>query len=677
MEKRTHLRSVALVHPRIAHATHQLALDSADAVAVDIEAGEPLPAGGKKVIRVVGLYNPASSDPLHNATVTSALPAALSAAPAPTHVVVAGDFNLRHPLWQTERTSSPPSEAAESAVSLLSLHNLDLALPPNTHTFFSHNRRDIATLDLVIVDLQTKERVISCAVDTELESGSDHRPVRATIDLSPPTQPLFIASPLFRKADPATVLAGFTVFNALLPPIPTLSLPKEVDKEGENLTRILSFTSHATVPMSRPSPPGKANSWWNDEIASASRDARTKQNRAHRLRLRAKLRLSSAATLEADAAHDAAKCARNRVKALCQRSQVVEEEARIAKIDPFTLWREVNRVKGESGAAPPTPPLKKGDGTYATSDLDKLSALQPILLPARKESALGEEAEENNVQHACIPADQSELPWPPLLEHELKRAIFSARPFAATGADSLPNHLLQTLWPLLRSRLLHLFQAAMTLGHFPTSWKDAVGIVLRKPKKPDYSQLMAYRLIAFERTLAKALEKVAAQRMAYLGQEKGLEAPQHFGGRQGRAAEDAVACAVDTIQRQHRHGKVVIGVALDVASAFPSVVKEVLDEDLRKRGVPAAPRGLVRSWLTDRTCTLRLGSASSGRQRQEGLPQGSPLSPAAFKVYNSSAIEACESERSTCYGWIDDLNLFAWGDSVEETVSFVNTSIVP
>ncbi|GAA5993993.1 hypothetical protein JCM11641_005125, partial [Rhodosporidiobolus odoratus] len=239
------------------------------------------------------------------------------------------------------------------------------------------------------------------------------------------------------------------------------------------------------------------------------------------------------------------------------------------------------------------------------------------------------------------------------------------------------NHFLQLLWPALRLRLVPLLRAASTLGHFPSSWKDAVGIVLRKPKKPDYANPKAYRLIAFERTLAKVLEKVIARRLAYLEDNRGLEASQHFGGSRARAAEDAVVCAVDTIKRQHRKGNVVIGVALDVTSAFPSVKPTVLDRDLEARGLPTGPRRLIASWLENRTCTLHLGRENTGREKQDGLPQGSPLSPAAFKVYNSGAVEACESDQSTCYGWIDDLNLFAWGKNVETVVSAVNKNLMP
>ncbi|GAA5960384.1 hypothetical protein JCM10213_001740, partial [Rhodosporidiobolus nylandii] len=193
---------------------------------------------------------------------------------------------------------------------------------------------------------------------------------------------------------------------------------------------------------------------------------------------------------------------------------------------------------------------------------------------------------------------------------------------------------------------------------------------------PDYSVAKAYRLIAFERTLAKCVEKVVTRRLAFLSERFGILHDLHFGGRRRRSAEDEVVCIADTIKRQWRHGNIVVGVALDLSFAFPSVAAPQLDKDLAEAGVPVAARRLILAWQSNRSCELRLGSAAE-RGEQRGLPQGSPLSPLAFCAYNSGALRACETEDSRAYGWIDDLNLFAWGKTVEEAVSTINAKVVP
>lgn len=205
-----------------------------------------------------------------------------------------------------------------------------------------------------------------------------------------------------------------------------------------------------------------------------------------------------------------------------------------------------------------------------------------------------------------IPADPNlpTLDWPELREEEVKSALFGARPHSAPGSDGVPFVALQHLWPILRLRLLPLYAASLRLGHLPRSWRDAVGVVLRKPKKPDYSVAKAYRLIAFEKTSAKVLESIVARRLAYLAERHQLLPAEHFGGRQGRSVDESVTCFVDEIKRQWRNGNVVVGVALDVAKAFPSVQTDALCNGLARKGLPQRAVKWIRSFMSDRTCDL-------------------------------------------------------------------------
>ncbi|BGP17406.1 hypothetical protein JCM10213v2_005430, partial [Rhodosporidiobolus nylandii] len=209
------------------------------------------------------------------------------------------------------------------------------------------------------------------------------------------------------------------------------------------------------------------------------------------------------------------------------------------------MWREVRELKG--GSAPlATPPLKKSDRTYATDDAGKLAVFRPALVPQPKaQEALEEEREEDedvsveaSGQHTALVALSNALP------HSHTRcgnvAPEAARGGAQRGALLIaPLHGPQRPWPpqclppAPLARSLHPTRppssraVVSSVGNLPRSWRDAVGFVLREPKKPDYSNHKAYRLISFERTLAK---------------------PFHSGGRRGVSAEEAVVCAADTVK---------------------------------------------------------------------------------------------------------------------------------
>ncbi|GAA5959568.1 hypothetical protein JCM10213_008943, partial [Rhodosporidiobolus nylandii] len=596
----TRVRSVALIPARRASSSRLLPLASPDTVVVKVE------LRGETRVRVVGVYNASAADPLHNRAVEEDLPRALALLPPPPHLLLAGDFNLHHPLWERERTSAP-SPAAETLVSTLNDASLSPLLMPGTTTFFGHNGAAEGCNDLFFALEGMVERVVSCGVDEELVSGSDHLPLRAIFSKSPAPPPPPPAPLRFRKTDLESALLAYRIFSSLLPPPPSLDTLADLEKEAERLTSIASYAALAAVPLALPGSRPRAYEWWCEEIASAS-------------------------------------------------------EVPIATDDPptmpmgtalTTMTEEEVMKRREKMAETKSRKEKGGSPSPAAS---------PHPTPSPSPSP--------------APSPAAAMPWPELREEEVRTALFSSRPFAAPGANELPNHFLQLLWPLLRRRLVPLYASLLRPGHLPAAWRDAVGLVLRKPKKPDYSVAKAYRLIAFERTLAKCVEKVVTRRLAFLSKEYEILDEMHFGGRRRRSAEDELVCAADWIKRQWRHGYVVVGVALDLAFAFPSVDASALDADLEDAGVPAPARRFLLTWQSGRSCELRLGDARA-RSEQRGLPQGSPLSPLAFCVYNSGALRAGRTEDSEAYGWIDDLNLFARGRSVEEAVSRVNKEIAP
>ena len=58
-----------------------------------------------------------------------------------------------------------------------------------------------------------------------------------------------------------------------------------------------------------------------------------------------------------------------------------------------------------------------------------------------------------------------------------------------------------------------LFNACVKLGYYPKVFKRANTVVLRKPKKNDYTDLKAYKLIALLNTIKKALKSVVAKKL--------------------------------------------------------------------------------------------------------------------------------------------------------------------
>ncbi|KAI3043037.1 hypothetical protein CBS147353_11847 [Aspergillus niger] len=185
---------------------------------------------------------------------------------------------------------------------------------------------------------------------------------------------------------------------------------------------------------------------------------------------------------------------------------------------------------------------------------------------------------------------REEIPWVPITEEEVHRALQAAKPMNAPGEDGLPMLVWKQLWQWLSEVILWIFTASVNLGYYPEQWKRAKIIVLRKPGKPDYTVPGAYRPISLLNTLGKILEAVIARRLSYYAEVHGLLPNTQFGGRPGRNTEQALLVLRNAIDRAWLSSKVVTLVAFDLKGAFNGVNRNTLDLQLMAKGIPTKLR---------------------------------------------------------------------------------------
>ena len=75
-------------------------------------------------------------------------------------------------------------------------------------------------------------------------------------------------------------------------------------------------------------------------------------------------------------------------------------------------------------------------------------------------------------------------------------------------------------------------------------------VVLRKPGKPKYDVLKAYRPIVLLNTQAKILTAIIAEQLMYYAEKYNLLSTNHFGGRAKRTASDVVHLLVHKIKNE-------------------------------------------------------------------------------------------------------------------------------
>ena len=223
------------------------------------------------------------------------------------------------------------------------------------------------------------------------------------------------------------------------------------------------------------------------------------------------------------------------------------------------------------------------------------------------------------------------------------------------------------IWPVVKERVLLLFQTSLTEGKLPSQWKNAKIIPLKKPNKGNYTVAKAWRPISLLATLGKTLEAVVAERISYAVEEHRLLPTNHFGARKQRSTEQALLLLQEHIYQAWRSKKVLSLISFDVKGAYNGVYKERLLQRLKARGIPQRVVRWIDDFCSERTATILVNGYTAPSQHlpQAGLPQGSPLSPILFLFFNADLVQQKIDSNSGAIAFVDDYTAWVTGRSAE------------
>lgn len=174
----------------------------------------------------------------------------------------------------------------------------------------------------------------------------------------------------------------------------------------------------------------------------------------------------------------------------------------------------------------------------------------------------------------------------PVTDQQVDQSIGKMMPHKATRPGTPPNSVLIYNRAALVPHLAPLFRATHALNHYPSNWSNTLTVVLRKPGKPDYGMINAWRPIVLSHGFARLLNSCLTEDMTTACEHLNILPAHHFGARPGRTTTDSLHLLTKTIKDAWRAKKVASVLFLDVKGAFPSVDILRLIHNMRAMGIP-------------------------------------------------------------------------------------------
>lgn len=363
---------------------------------------------------------------------------------------------------------------------------------------------------------------------------------------------------------------------------------------------------------------------------------------------------------------------------------MIEEEKRKAwkeyvdqidmKTKPQEVWRTIRSMEGKQA------PQRKNevlvtDGVARIDDKDKAEAFAKTYkgfsrLPKGKKDLTMKRKVRNWIKDKPPHTEWAERD---ISLKEMESVINQAGLNKSAGVDDIPYELIKHLGPRARTRLLKIFNLVWKGEQLPSNWRTANIITLLKDgKNPEITT--SYRPISLTSCMGKILEKIIADRMTYILEDKGLLTNNQAGFRQGRCTTDQILKltqrATDQIQNRSTDKEYATMVTFfDYEKAYDKVWRAGLLHKLQELNMPWRYVRYVRNFLSGRITTVEVNGTKSRKfHLNEGLPQGSAISPLLFLTFINDIDTDLEPDTIACL-FADDTSVAVQGgkDIIENT----------
>ena len=342
-------------------------------------------------------------------------------------------------------------------------------------------------------------------------------------------------------------------------------------------------------------------------------------------------------------------------------AQAAQEERKwkeYAKKPQQFLWKTVKEAIGEQGTN--YPPLK--NGTIVTKE-DKAQVFLDSYKKVSQRTKESETFDEHNKKYveeylleskSDFDVDVPQVDYnAPLRLEELEFAMGKLKK-SAVGPDGIPNWAYKNSPTSRRSAMLMLFNLSLSTGEFPQSYRFSDIVSLPKAGK-DHTLPKNYRPISLTNTISRIFESIIHKRLyAYCEIHKVLP-PTQFAYRHNRSSVDPLILLTQDIKAGLRRFFVTNMIQLDITKAFDTVWLDGLSFKLHKIGVKNHLLAWLSSYVSNRKYRVITPATTEFEEFEDGVPQGSSLSPLLFTIFLSDIVSKLKCKHAE---FADDFTLW-------------------
>ena len=245
----------------------------------------------------------------------------------------------------------------------------------------------------------------------------------------------------------------------------------------------------------------------------------------------------------------------------------------------------------------------------------------------------------------------------------------------AAGPDGIYYQFLTHLPQDCLLTLLKLFNTIWLSEEIPSSWKEAIVVPIPNLNR-DFSDPTNYRPVALTSCLCKAMERMVNDRVVWVLESKILIFKFQCGFRKDHSMLDHLVRLEHFIREAFAEKKQVLAVFFYLEKAYDTTWKHGILTDLFELEFRGRLPIFIQNFLSDRHFQVKSGTDFSNSYLQEnGVPQGSIISPMIFNLKISIIIMKSVSNNANASLFVDDFAVYIEGKHLKHFESTMRLCI--